>query len=323
METIAITDFHHSTLEPCSRQCWQIHLADSLTGPLAVPLLTCQGHQPGPVMLVVAGIHGDEFEGMEAMRQVFAQLDPAEMCGTFLAIPIANPWAYDAQTRESPAVVDGKNLARVFPGRDHGSPTDRLASHLFQFVLRNLTAADLLIDLHSGGTRYRYLSMVGYRDIDGPALAPSIEAARHFGLDRVWIMPGSPGPLSAETARAGIPTIGTEITGQGGCLGDDVTAYASGILNCLRYKGILQGSSPARSTAKARATQWLHVTQHGVFIPAVDLGSNATKGQILATVVDNYGEVREKIRAEHDGEIWGLRTFPTVRPHDIAFVMAQ
>ena len=102
-----------------------------------------------------------------------------------------------------------------------------------------------------------------------------------------------------------------------------MTVYASGILNCLRYKGILQGSSPPRSTAKARATQWLDVTRHGVFIPAVDLGSNATKGQILAAVVDNYGEVREEIRAEHDGQIWALRTFPTVRPNDIAFVMAQ
>jgi predicted deacylase len=65
------------------------------------------------------------------------------------------------------------------------------------------------------------------------------------------------------------------------------------------------------------------VTQHGVFIHAVDLGSNATKGQLLATVVDNYGEVKEEIRAEHDGEMWALRTFPTVRPNDIAFVMAQ
>ena len=78
-----------------------------------------------------------------------------------------------------------------------------------------------------------------------------------------------------------------------------------------------------RSTAEARATHWLNVTQHGVFIPAVDLGGNAAKGQVLATVVDNYGEVREEIRAEHDGEIWALRTFPTVRSNDIAFVMAQ
>src|SRR2546429_1908383 len=109
-------------------------------------------------------------------------------------------------------------------------------------------------------------------------------------------MPGSPGPLSAETARAGNPTIATEITGQGGCLRDDVTVYASGILNCLRYKGILQRSSPPCTTAKAHTTQWLDVTQHGVFIPVVDLGRSATEGQILATVVDNYGEVREEIR---------------------------
>lgn len=323
METIPITDFHHVMLESSSKQRWRMPLADSLTGSLAVPLLTCQGRESGPVLLVVAGVHGDEFEGMEAVRQVFAQLDPEQMRGTFLAVPIANPWAYDAQMRESPQMVDGKNLARVFPGHDRGSPTERLASHLLRFVLRNLTATDLLIDLHSGGTRYRYLSMVGYRDIDGPALAPSIEAARHFGIDRMWIMPGSLGPLNAETARVGIPTIGTEITGQGGCLRADVALYARGVLNCLRYKGMLQGGPPPHSSAEALATQWLNVTQHGIFIPAIDLGSRVALGQVLATVIDNYGEVLEEIRAEHDGQIWALRTFATVRPDDIAFVMTQ
>jgi predicted deacylase len=322
METIALAEFHHSELKPGSKQCRQLCVAESLNGAITVPLLTCRGSHVGPVMLVVAGVHGDEFEGMAAIRHTFAQLDPTRMRGTFVALPVANPWAFDSQTRESPAAVDGKNLARVFPGNDQGSPTDRLAGSLFRFVLRNLTDADLLIDLHSGGLRYRYLPMVGYRHIAGPSLAPSIEAARHFGIDRMWTIPDARGPLNAETARAGIPTIGTEITGQGGCLEDDAALYAGGLLNCLRYLGILEGTPPPRSTANALETCWLHVTLHGIFTPSVDLGNRVETGQLLATVVDSYGEIREELRAEQAGYIWALRTFPSVRPGDIAFMMA-
>lgn len=323
MEITPIADFRHSSLEAGSKQRRRLQLAESLNGPITVPFLTCRGTSAGPVVLAVAGIHGDEFEGMAAIRRVFAYLDPARLRGTFLAIPIANPWAYDAQTRESPATVDGKNLARVFPGRERGSPTERLADTLFRFIRHNLTGADLLIDLHSGGTRYRYLPMVGYRDIDSYARARSIEAARRFGIDRLWAIPDAPGPLNAETARAGIPTIGTEITGQGGCLADDVALYAGGVLNCLCYMGVIEGTPPPRSASQPLATYWLHVTQHGIFAPAVDLGNRVARGQVLATVIDPYGEIREELRAEHDGEIWALRTFPTVRPDDIAFVIAQ
>src|SRR5579875_2508503 len=222
MEHLAIADFHHSLLTPGTKQRWQLTVTDSLAGTVDVPVVTCRGSQPGPVVLAVAGVHGDEFEGMEAIRQVIASLNPERLQGTFLGLLIANPWAFEAQLRESPAILDGKNLARVFPGHDQGTPTDRLADSLFRFVLRNLTEADLLIDLHSGGTRYRYLPMVGYRNIESQSLPRSIEIARHFGIDRLWIIPDTPGPLNAETARAGIPTIGTEVTGQGGCLAEDV-----------------------------------------------------------------------------------------------------
>jgi len=321
--TVSISEAHHSMLRRGSTQRWALRVAESSLGPLDVPLLTCRGQQPGPVALVVAGVHGDEFEGMAAIRRVFARLDPAQLHGTAMALPVANPWAYEAQSRESPSTVDGKNLARVFPGHDRGSATDRLAAALFAFVLRNATPADLLIDLHSGGTRYRYLPMVGYRAIDNAALAPSIEAARHFGIDRLWRMPDSVGPLNAESARAGIPTIGTEITGQGGRLPRDVAVYADGILNCLRHQGMLHDARAPRCPRDARDTSWLTVTAHGMFEPTVDLGDEVAAGQVLATVVDHDGEARAEVRAGHDGQVWAIRSFPTVRPDDIAFVLAE
>ena len=321
-QTISVGDVHHSRLNPGSKQRWRMTVADLLLGPISVPLLTCKG-EDGPVVLAMAGIHGDEFEGMAAIQRLFRSLDPREMRGTFLGIPISNPFAFEAQTRESPPSIDGKNLARVFPGKDDGTPTEVLASRLLQFVLRNLTGADLFVDLHSAGTRYAYLPMVGYRDIATQALTSSIEAARCFGIDNIWIIPDAPGPLNAETSRRDIPTVGTEVTGQGGCAPEDVALYTQGLRNCLLYRGILPGGPPAPVTAEAMTTRWIHVGRSGFFVPAVRLGSWVERDHLLATVVDAYGEPLEEVRAEGEGRVWAVRTFATVHQDDIAFIVAH
>ncbi|MEJ7709086.1 MAG: succinylglutamate desuccinylase/aspartoacylase family protein [Pyrinomonadaceae bacterium] len=80
---------------------------------LRLPLLICRGVSPGRRLVAVAGIHGDEYEGMQAVWKAFRALDPAMMRGDFIGIPVAHVAAYEAATRESP--LDRKNLARSFP----------------------------------------------------------------------------------------------------------------------------------------------------------------------------------------------------------------
>lgn len=322
MERVAVRDFHLSHLAPGVKQRWCLEVADSLIEPTVVPLLTCRGTRPGPTLLAVAGVHGDEFEGMAAVHRVFDGLTPNELSGTFLALPIANPWAYQAQQRTTPPAVDGLNLARLFPGNAQGSPTERLAAALFAFAVHNLTEADLLVDLHSGGSRYRYLPMAGFRQIDNAARAPSEEAARHFGIDRIWGIANLRGMFNAETARHGIPTLGTEITGHGACREGDVNIYTQGLLNLLRYRGMLPGQVVRNATA-ARSTHPLTASQPGFFIPSVDLGASVEPDQVLGRIVDVYGDLREQLRADRAGEIWAIRAFSTLYPGDIAFLVAS
>src|SRR5262245_27749415 len=86
---------------------------------LHLPLLVARGAAPGKTIVVLGGVHGDEYEGMAAVRAVFRSLDPAEMRGTFLGVPVCNPPAFAAAARASP--LDGQNLARVFPGSPAGT----------------------------------------------------------------------------------------------------------------------------------------------------------------------------------------------------------
>jgi hypothetical protein len=211
---LSIDDFTVATL-PRGKERLKLLVLSDLGEPLVLRALVAVGQAPGPTLLAVAGVHGDEYEGMAAVREVFAALDPATMSGSLLAIPIANPLAYAARTRSTPSEVDGLNLARVFPGDAGGTVTQRLAHHLLCLVERNVGAGDLFVDLHSGSADVAFAAMAGFRDVPGSGREASEEAARHFGLARFWRIPDSPGPFNAETARRGIPTIGTEITGRG------------------------------------------------------------------------------------------------------------
>ncbi|MGH2616623.1 MAG: succinylglutamate desuccinylase/aspartoacylase family protein, partial [Thermomicrobiales bacterium] len=230
---ISIDDITVATLPRGRKERLRLLVTSHLGGPLVLRALLATGRESGPTLLVVAGVHGDEYEGMDAVRQVFAALDPATMRGAFLGIPVANPLAYAARTRSTPAGVDGLNLARVFPGNACGTLTQRLAHHLLGLVERNVGPGDLFVDLHSGSADVAFASMVGFRDVKGSDA--SQEAARHFGIPRLWRIPDSPGPFNAETARRGIPTIGTETTGRAGCDPADVAAYVAGLRNLMAY----------------------------------------------------------------------------------------
>jgi predicted deacylase len=282
-----------------------------------LPLLAVRGRRPGPTAVLVAGVHGDEFEGMAALPELAASLDPEELRGIMLALPVCNPFARDAQDRCSPEGVDGVNLARVFPGDPDASPTRRLAAALFRLTARLLDPDGLFVDLHSAGTKYRYLTLAGFRDIAGPARGPSEEAARHFGPALLWRIWDQQGMFNAEVARAGVPTVATEAPGQGECRDGDVAAYVQGLRNLLTWRGMRGGRLPPRTRAEARCPTELTAPAGGVLRTGRAVGDQVAAGDPLARIVDCFGETVGSLRAPHSGQVWALRTFGAVDEGDL------
>src|SRR5215213_10019634 len=101
----------------CVHELW-LELPLGLLSGLCLPALVVKGTTPGPILLVTAGLHGDEFEGMVAIPRFVRSLDPRTLAGTVVGLPICNPLAFESQSRQSPPAVDGKNLAREFPGQN-------------------------------------------------------------------------------------------------------------------------------------------------------------------------------------------------------------
>src|SRR5216110_2019341 len=112
-----------------------------------------KGMRPGPRLLITAGVHGDEYEPMAAVRELIRQLQSRELRGSVTLVPVVNEPAF---ARTARTAEDGLDLARTCPGRADGSITERIA-HVLSELIRS---ADYYIDLHTGGTRLRVQPLV-------------------------------------------------------------------------------------------------------------------------------------------------------------------
>lgn len=314
-------------LAPGKKASLSVHVARRADGsPIALSLLLVRGAAPGKMLLVSAGVHGDEFEGMAALHRLYEELDPAALAGTLVGIPVANPPAFEAGLRTNPD--DRQDMARVFPGDPRGTVTEQLAARLTEEIRQ----ADFYCDLHSAGQYYRMPPLAGYQLRPEPLLSAQRAAARAFGLPLIWGTPGLPGRSLSAAAEGGIPSIYVETTGEGRCRPEDVAAYLRGLRNLLIHLGMLAGevnADPPRWVVEDDRPQagFLQVQNRapsgGLFEPAVAVLDRVTRGQHLGAIRDACGTVRHLVEAPHEGLVVFLRTFPRVLAGDPVCTILQ
>jgi predicted deacylase len=279
---------------------------------------------PGPRVVVLGGVHGDEPEGALAAGRLCRRELPLR-AGRLRVVPVANEEAFDAASRTTPA--DGVNLARVFPGDPAGSPTLRLAALLSTRVLAD---ADLLIDLHTAGRHYDMPLFVGCLADDSAAGIASRAAAEAFGLETVWLHPtySAGRSLSVPVARRR-PAIYAEGPGGGSVDPGTVGAYVRGVLGALTgLRMLADPAGPAAGPVRYVTgggdldRDVLTFATGGLFAAAVAAGDAVRADQVLGTVQDVYGAVRQELRAPHAGRVMFLRRSAHVRPGDVAASLA-
>lgn len=301
-----MSEFSLDALQPGVRTTGWVSVAPRADGNWwRLPVLAARGIEPGPTLLVLASVHGDEYEGIEAIPLAFGDVDPAQLAGTLVMIPICNLPAYEAAQRSSP--IDGMNLARVFPGKADGTVTERIAYVLTeQFVRR----ADLLVDLHSGGVAYDIPTLIGYLHDDGELGRRSRAAAEAFGAPVLWghPLPIPPGRSISVATEYGVPWLYTEAPGGGYARPDDVACFRRGILNVMRHLGMISGApeTPAHPTRLVGDGNLDVVTLApvgGYFRAQVELLERVNQGDVLGTIVDFFGESVASITAQMDGVV--------------------
>lgn len=283
-------------------------------GGRAVRVVEMTGTADGPLLTVIAGVHGCEYASMEGVRRWLRALEATELQGRVRAVPVLNLSAFAGRT---PFVVpeDGKNLNRCFPGDPAGTAADRLAYDTYQQLI---LGSDAVIDAHCGDMVEALQPFTLYEA--GPAEDRARDIACGYGLQYVIRQVKGPdravaGTTSGAAAEAGIPAITAEAGGCGLVQEDAVAMHVAGLDGVLRVLEMTGGPQPAGHPAQTHLSRfiWLRCARAGWWSPAVAAGDQVAAGDVIGTVGSLDGsELFETITAPADGVIIFLTSSPAV-----------
>lgn len=262
-----------------------------------VPVLIAHGKQSGPKVCLTAAIHGDELNGIEMVRRLMYQLEPATMRGTVIGIPIVN---LDGFRRASRYLADRRDLNRHFPGSANGSAADRIGHSLFSDVIRQ---CQFLVDLHTGSQQRVNLPQIRGNLKDEKVF----DFSRHFGGITVLHGVGAKGTLRRAANDAGIPAVTMEAGGPHQLDESAVDAGVKSLETLLQNLAIQDGkrfwSSPQPVFYQS---DWVRADQGGILMSTVKLGDKVREGQVLGSVIDPVSNTGSAILAPFNGRILGM-----------------
>ena len=301
----------------------------SAYGWIPIPVISIK-NGTGPVVLLMGGNHGDEFEGQIALGELARSVDPGDISGQLIIIPMANYPAARAGLRTSP--IDNGNLNRSFPGNPLGTPTEMIAHYIESELL---SRSNYLLDIHSGGSSLLYRPTVMMtRSNDAAQHNRNLKLLSSFGFPFGLLFEGTgSGSYSSSAAhRQNVISITAEIGGAGTVDPVALTQLRKGIERYLAHLGVV-GSAESTSKTGTEVTRmyqipseeyYVYSRYEGLFEPAVAIGTEVTKGQ-LAGLIHNPSlplEIPRSIHFDLDGTVICKRVPAITEPGDCLFELA-
>ncbi|WP_207435252.1 succinylglutamate desuccinylase/aspartoacylase family protein [Sabulibacter ruber] len=272
-----------------------------------IPIHVFRAEEPGPVLLLMAGMHGDEVNGIETIRRMIRRRMLQPKCGTVLAIPILNIYGFLNFSREVP---DGKDVNRSFPGSATGSLASRVAD---RFTREILPLVDYGIDFHTGGA-----SRSNFPQIRCELEAEGNDALAHaFGAPFILDSKLRQGSLRKEASRLGKSIIVYE-GGESLRLDENsINLALEGTMRVMHHLGMADSSVPAsQPSVVCRKTTWVRARRAGLFRSFVKNGERVSRGQQIGIVGDPYGYASHPITSPVSGHVIGLNHMPVVNQGD-------
>jgi predicted deacylase len=279
--------------------------------PVQVPVFVERAEKDGPVLLLMAGMHGDEINGMEIIRRVIRKKWNKPIAGTIICLPVFNIFGYLNVTRELP---DGRDLNRCFPGTKNGSLASQFA---YQFMKQIAPHVDLVIDFHTGAAQRSNSPQIRCL-INDPV---SMELAHVFNPP--FIVHSN---YISKSVREALNKMGKKILlFEGGKANSiDEKIVESGLNGIQRVLNHLHMRSfkmdlPDVQPVVIESSKWLRAPYSGVLIPLISNGQLVHEGTVLGIVADPYGGVERKIKAHMEGHVICVNEAPLVNKGDAVF----
>ena len=304
----------NETVAPGEEKLLKISIDRLPTGTLIdIPIYVFNAKKPGPTILVQAGLHGDEINGIEIVRRMLQQKRLKVRKGAIIAVPILNIFGFIHFSRDVP---DGKDVNRSFPGTKTGSMASRIAYHYTTEILRQI---DCGIDLHTGGAQRHNFPQVRFTQGDDK----SKKLAEIFNAPITFPARLISGSFRNAAFRMEVPTIVFE-AGESMRFDDyAILQGMQGISNVLDHFGMNTKTEPLsvkkKKTIFLAERKWLRAHTAGMFIPEVINGNKINKGQELGLITDTYAKHRKKIKAPYDGYVICINNQAVVNQGDALF----
>jgi predicted deacylase len=314
-------------------------------------VISVAGAKLGPVLFVNAGVHGGEYPAVETVIRLGKTLDPKNIAGTVILMPVLNLPAFQTRT---PFVcpIDNVNPNRVFPGDPRGSYSEQMTHALInEFVIH----ADAYVDLHGGDIPEALVPFAICRAGNDEVATKSKAIAMAFGLPYVLtvskpVQPAKGLSSYAAAAEKGIPAVLAEAGGVGQMQEDAVALLSRGVINVMRHLGMVESVADATATANDEAPafaelgrgrrmtkdettpksniqkttgsnmatmlltkfEWVYTKSTGVWYPKVAPGDAVREREQIGTVGDLFGDTLEDVSSPVNGVVLFLTTNPSV-----------
>ena len=283
---------------------WINLVEDASSQPMRIPVIVCRGTSDGPVFGVTAAVHGDELNGLPTTHRLVRNIDPEDLVGTIVVVPVVNLPGYLRNTRR---FTDGKDLNRLMPGRPDGTPSDVYAHRFIDRVARRF---EYLVDLHTASFG-RINSLYVRADMRGKVTATM---ARLISPQIIVHNEGADGTLRSAADELGIHAITVEVGNPLRFQRGLIRSSRLGIQNLLAHLGMIP-QSPEEDpidddTVECSRSYWLYADTGGVLQIFVTVAERVKRGERLAILSNLFGDVIREYRAPEDGIIIGANTNP-------------
>src|SRR3954471_17850673 len=274
---------------------------------IEIPVYVFRSIHPGPTILLLAGMHGDEINGIEIVRRLISRKEVRKpLCGSVIAIPVLNIVSFLYGSRELP---DGRDLNRCFPGSKTGSLGSRIAHDVMKEIVSQI---DFGIDFHTGGAKIN--NMPQLRCVFSQE--QNLDLAMQFMPPFILNSPYREATLRKEAAKKEK----TILVFEGGESSRfDYTSINEGINGCLRLMhacNMIDTDIPKNKTIQLEGATWIRAKASGLFHTTKSNGTAVEKGEQIGSICDPYGEMEEKVISSHSGYIIGINNQPVVNEGD-------
>lgn len=284
--------------------------------PIQVPVIVHRAKNDGPTLLLMAGMHGDEINGMEIIRRVIRKGWNKPNAGTVICIPVFNIFGFLNVSRELP---DGRDLNRSFPGSNTGSLASQFAYH---FMKEIAPVVDYVIDFHTGASQRNNFSQIRCVFSDEQSLRLAQVFNPPFIIHSSYI---------SKSIRESMNKRGKKILlfegGKTNSIEEKVVNEGlDGIkrmLEHLQMRSFKFDNSLNREPIYIKNSRWVRASHAGMFCLLVENGAQVTVGTVLGIITDPFGKIERKVKSPINGFVFCVNETPVVNKGDALFHVGQ